>query len=162
MDTLLQHCSIPSNFSNKKQQLEVDAEVENIENDLSVVLYFWNEKGQLNDDSVNIPKKRGKYGKGTLYFTNPETGERSVMTSRHSVWWQRYIINTEPDHYKWAKSFHNCFRMPYHCYLDLVEQCQSSPLFKKWSTKSYHQYNKKQPTSIHLLVLCVLRYLDWG
>ena len=40
MDTLL-HCrSIPSNLYNKKQQQEVDAEVENIENDLSVVLLF--------------------------------------------------------------------------------------------------------------------------
>ena len=132
MDTLLQHRSISSTFSNKKQQQQIDDEVENIENDLSTVLLLQNSKRRLNDDSVNIPNKRGKYEKRTLYFTNPETGERSVMTWQHSVWWQRYIVNAQPRYRKWAKSFRNCFRMPYDSYLDLVKQCQSSPLFKKW------------------------------
>ena len=40
MDTLLQHRSISSTFSNKQQQQQVDDEVENIENDLSLVLLF--------------------------------------------------------------------------------------------------------------------------
>ena len=50
--------------------------------------------------------------------------------------------------------------MPYDSYLDLVQQCEDDPIFDKWW--SCNVYNKKQPTLIKLLVLCVLCYLGRG
>ena len=52
--------------------------------------------------------------------------------------------------------------MPYSSYLDLVEQCDTSPFFEQWWTDKRHKYNKKEPVPLKLLVLLVLRFLGCG
>ena len=105
MDTLLNHRSITANFSNKNQQQQLDDEIENIKNDIAVALIIRKQKRVVGNDPSPITKKRGPYDKRRHYFTDPETGKRSVMTCKHSIWWQRYIMDAQPDYPKWAKSF---------------------------------------------------------
>ena len=52
--------------------------------------------------------------------------------------------------------------MPYESYLQLVGLCEQSGQFQQWLPDNINFYNKKQPTPLKLLVLCVLRYLGRG
>ena len=94
MDLLLQQRPVSSDFSNKKQQQRTDEDIAMIEEDIEVAFLLRNRKRRIiNTPSHTQPNKRGKYTKRKLYFTNPETGVRSIMTYDYSIWWQSYIIN---------------------------------------------------------------------
>ena len=84
------------------------------------------------------------------------------MTYHYTVWWNNYCANPQRDKKNWCRQFRERFRMPYDSYLDLVEKCKRSNIFKKWLPQNLHCYNKKLPVPIVLLVLCVLRYLGRG
>ena len=162
MDTLLLHRPTSSN-SSKKHQHQIDDDVEMIKDDIDHALILRNRKRKNNTTSDSpSPTKRGKYRKRIYYFTDPSTGNRSIMTYKHSVWWQTYILHPQPDYPRWAKVFRSRFRMPYESFIDLFEQCQCSEYFEQWSGTVVHKYNKKKPTSLKLLILCVLRYLGRG
>ena len=52
--------------------------------------------------------------------------------------------------------------MPYHSFLDLVRECEQSPILATWSRLPEFCINKKKGVSIELLVLCALRWLGQG
>ena len=105
--------------------------------------------------------KREKYKSCKIYFTHPKTSDRTTMTYHYAPWFQNYIINPQPDWPKWKRQFCYHFRVPYHSYLDLVDQCNTSDYFKQWCGYNEYPY-KKKGIPIEMLVLCVLRYLGRG
>ena len=95
--------------------------------------------------SVRSPSKRPKkYDKRPKYFTSPTTGERGIMTPKHTLWWQMYVLDPKPNNKKWANLFRRRFRMPYSEYLVLITECQSTELLKKWC--SYKTFIPKRKT----------------
>ena len=138
--------------------------MQQIEDDIVIVLMLQKRKRLVHEKEKSVSRKRGKYEKNSLYFTDPKTGERSVMTYKHSMWWQNYIVNPQPEKQWWRELFRVRFRLPYDNYLELVEKCNDSPLFSQWNQNplQYRRQNKKQGIPIELLVLCALRYLGRG
>ena len=103
-----------------------------------------------------------KYEKNTLFFTNPETGIWLKMTYKHSLWYQNYVLNAQPETVWWRRIFCERFWLPYENYIELVDMCKDSPAFSQWADDDTKRCNSKQGASIDLLVLCVLRYLGRG
>ena len=140
-----------------------DEHLQQIEDDMLIVMMLRKRKRSDVARQQSQSRKRGKYVKNTLYFTDPTTGQRCVMTYKHTQWWQNYVINAQPDKLWWRKLFANRFRIPYDNYLELVQMCLDSPLLSQWSPLAYGmRKNKKQGAPIQLLVLCALRYLGRG
>ena len=162
MEKLLHSPSLKAGICNKKERQKRDFDIANIESDVAVVVLLRDRKRKLDISSSVNSRKRGKYKKRKLYFTDPNTGKRSVMTYDHSVWWQRYIVNAQSGNPTWEKKFRKRFRLPYESFLDLVEECKESSYFQQWWGTTYHYYNKKRPVPLQLLVLSVLRYLGRG
>ena len=76
-------------FENEKKE----DELREIEDDILLVLSL-----RKNERSTLIQsRKRGKYNKITLFFTDPETGNRTKMTYHHSLWYQNYILITQVE-----------------------------------------------------------------
>ena len=110
-------------------------------------------------ESTNDKKRKRDFA-NKLYFTNPITGDRSIMTYEYSVWYGNYVQNPSPDNPAWAKQFRTRFRLPYSEYLKLVDEVKESPMFNKW-TNTTHKVTHTT-TSVELLILCCLRYLGRG
>ena len=112
---------------------------------------------------VDRPKvPRAPYKKRVYYWTNPDTGKRSVMTWKHTFWYNNYVINTQQHDSRWANKFRKRFRLPYSSFLDLVNLCSESKMFSQWSRVGFTKYYKKYGAPLELLVLCVLCYLGCG
>ena len=89
-------------FENEKKE----DELREIEDEILFVLAL-----RKNERSALIQsRKRGKYEKNTLFFTDPETGSRTKMTYRHSLWYQNYILNAQLDKKWWRRLFRLRFR----------------------------------------------------
>ena len=84
------------------------------------------------------------------------------MTYKHSLWYQNYVLNAQPEKVWWRRIFCQRFQLPYENYIELVDMCKDSPAFSQWADSDTKQCNSKQGASIDLLVLCVLRYLGRG
>ena len=91
------------NNGNKLQQLQDEMlllmYLKNWQRDLCSV-----DSNHLNDDNSR-PRKKAKYDTRKITFTNPTTGERSIMTYEYTVWFQNYVLNPTPQYKKWAKQF---------------------------------------------------------
>ena len=145
----------------KRMEQQKEEELQEIEDFIVVVLSLRSKRRRLNESvrTSRQSRKGWKYEKNDLYFTDPETCIRSKMTYRHSLWYQNYILNAQPEKKWWRKIFRLRFRLPYGSFLELVDMCQKSPILEQWVDGSCKRYNAKQGASIELLVLCVLRYL---
>ena len=173
-NTLLYHPNRVSKYYNKygsdfihrkkrkNERKKKEDELQKIENEI-IMLMLLQKRKRANDEHQLRPKKKAKYIKKVLYFTDPSTGQRSIMTYKHSQWWQNYIVNAQPEKIWWRKWFAKRFRIPYYNYLELVQMCTDSPLLSQWSPLQYaRRNNKKQGVPMDLLVLCALRYLGRG
>ena len=172
-NVLLHHTSFRSNYSHqnrssfierkkrKREEESKEHELREIEELIVVVLSLRNKRRRIDDtpDTSRQCRKGWKYEKNDLYFTDPETGVRSKMTYRHSLWYQNYIINAQPQKRWWCKLFRLRFRLPYEYFLYLVEMCQESDILIQWADNKKKRCNPKQGAPIELLVLCALRYL---
>ena len=98
-NTLLYHSSTVSKYINKYgsehlHRMKLNNEIrkkeerlQQIEDDIVIVLMLRKRKRLVHEEKESVPRKRGKYEKNSLFFTDPKTGERSVMTYKHSMWW---------------------------------------------------------------------------
>ena len=173
-NTLLYHSSTVSKYIDKygsehlhRMKLKIrkkDQRLQEIEDDIVNVLMLRKRKRLVHEEKEPVARKRGKYEKNSLFFTDPKTGDRSVMTYKHSMWWQNYIVNPQPEKQWWRELFRLRFRLPYDNYIQLAEMCNDSPLFSRWTRNPLQcrRKNKKQGIPIQLLVLCALRYLGRG
>ena len=85
---------------------DLDHSLQSIEDDILTIILLRRKKRKRNNDDNRTGKKRGKYNKGFVqYFTDPDTGVRTVMTPFHTVWYQCYIENPNPNSKKWQKLF---------------------------------------------------------
>ena len=114
-NTLLYHSSTVSKYINKygsehlnQMKLKIrkkDERLQQIEDNIVIVLMLQKRKRLVHEEKESVPRKRGKYEKNSLFFTDPKTGERSVMTYKHSMWWQNYIVNPQSEKQWWRELF---------------------------------------------------------
>ena len=67
-----------------------------IEEDIILVLALKREKKRRARNGERRSQKRGRYKKLIQHFTDPETGVCSVVTSKHTVLYQCYILHPNP------------------------------------------------------------------
>ena len=89
-NTLLYHSSTVSKYINKygsehlhQMKLEIrkkEERLQQIEDDIAIVLMLRKQKRLFHEVKKSVPRKRGKYEKNSLFFTDPKTGERLIMT----------------------------------------------------------------------------------
>ena len=101
------HCNSSQSYyidrkKRKREEEKKDEQLREIEDWLVVLLCLRNKRRRIEGLQTNACwKRRGMtYERNILYFTNPDTGERSIMTYRHSLWYQTYILNAQPEK-KW-------------------------------------------------------------
>ena len=148
----------------REDEDELDHSLQTIEDDILSIM-FLRRKKQKRDNKDKSPGiiRRGKYKKRSFqFFTDPDTGVRRIMSPKHTVWYQCYIENPKPECDRWQKLFRYRFRMPYQSFLDLVGECEASPLMSQWSPLPEYRYNKRKGVSLELLVLSALRWLGRG
>jgi hypothetical protein len=140
-NTLLYHGSTVSKYIDRygsehfrRMKMKIgkkEERLQEIEEDIVNVLMLRKRKRLVHEEKESVARKRGKYEKNSLLFTDPKTGERSVMTYKHSMWWQNYIVNPQPEKQWWRELFRLRFRLPYDNYVQLAEMCNDSPLFSR-------------------------------
>ena len=111
------------------------------------------------EDSCATPVKTWRAQRGKKFMRMDANGTVSRIYPHTSTWQLMYVDNqlilTDDT---LQKQFRNRFRMPYACYLELVEMCREDRNFRRWCA----QKKTKQPSPIELLVLGLLRYLGRG
>ena len=118
----------------KKARDEYDAfnaKLRSIEDDIMLLSLLQEVDVLLEVDRPKVP--RSPYKKRVYYWTNLDTGKRSVMTWKHTFWYNNYVINTQQHDSRWANKFCKRFRLPYSSFLDLVNLCSESKMFSQWS-----------------------------
>lgn len=105
-------------------------------------------------------KRRRKKGSSLkFYVIDLETGKPRRGTYLDSLWWLNYVVLKDTHLTKPMKDrFRNRFRIPFHCWEDLVDDMKSNDLFRQWhdGTKSAHG---RYSSPLELLSLGGLRYL---
>jgi hypothetical protein len=122
----------------------------------------------FNQESQEVvpPKRKRKRGpKGVLFFTD-ETGAQRILPPTLSFWYNQYCskeVRDRIDHStKWLNKFRRRFRLPYNCYLQLVDMAISDrDHFLRWKPGNTDATGK-ECAPIHLLVLTSLQYLGRG
>ena len=133
------HCNqYASYFINRKkrkrEEEKKEEELREIEDVILVVLSLQNKRRRSNEMLESRPNRKGmKYEKNTLFFTDPVTGSRSKMTYKHSLWYQNYIVNAQPQKKWWRIIFRNRFQLPYDSFRELVQMCKDSPILIQWA-----------------------------
>ena len=128
----------------REDEANLDESLSAIEDDILVILALRCRKRRLTVKGSWRRKKRGRYMKYLQYFTDPDTGVCSIMTPQHTVWYQSYILNPKLECKKWQQLFCYRFRMPYQSFLDLVRECERSPIMATWSRLPEYRFNKKK------------------
>lgn len=72
-----------------------------------------------------------------------------------------YIEFPDLDNPRFHRIFRRRFRMPYNCFVDLIELASRSNFFSRWRQGSVDAV-KQQAAPLPLLILCSLRYLGRG
>ena len=70
-----------------------DAKLRSIEDDIMLVSLLKESQDRLQRKPNKVSK--APYKKRIYYWTNPETGKQSVMTWKHTFWFNNYVINTQ-------------------------------------------------------------------
>lgn len=127
------------------------------------LLLLLQEQDDENDDNrgETAPAEKKRRGpKGVIYYTNP-SGERQVLTPRMSLWFNIYVDSPNLDFSRFHKQFRRRFRLPYECFLELLDEAKKSPLFGRWAENKTDALGKKA-APLQLLILSALRYLGRG
>lgn len=127
----------------REEEEDIDESLSAIEDDILAVISLKRMNGFLNAKRKKARKRRGRYEKYEQYFTDPDTGVRSVMRPEHTVWYQCYILHPNIESKKWQRLFRYRFRMPYNSYLDFVNECEKSPIMAQWSRLPEFHYKKR-------------------
>ena len=87
-----------------------------------------------------------------------EGGNLEHIAPEETVWYKLYVLGPMPDDEDWSKKFRNRFRLPYHCYIELLNEASNEKWFPRWAMMS----ERKRSSPLELLVLGALRYLGRG
>ena len=113
-----------------KEDDDIDDTIHSMENEMLMLLWIKKRKRSCSfDDDTRISKRPHKYDTSKQYFTNPESGMRSIMTFEFTSWFQKYVMNPLPQSDKFLRRFRQRFRLPYSSFLDLVKMCGQSSFF---------------------------------
>ena len=104
-------------------------------------------RSRVSDIRGQMPKKRD--ADGNMIPINPQD----------TIWWRVYVASPPLNNRRFIKKFRRRFRMPYEQYLELLEDIQESPLFKRWRKVDC---TGRQSSPLELLLLGTLRYLGRG
>ena len=134
VDKLQSNRTLAETLEFEQTSQNVNKEVQQLEDEILMLLHVNGRKGKCNDndESNRRSKKRGKYDSNIIMFTNPETGDRHVLTYHYTIWWNTYCVDPKPHKKSWAREFRQGFRLPYESYLDLVRQCECCDKFQQW------------------------------
>jgi len=107
---------------------------------------------------------------GVVLYKDPVTMEMKKLDPTMSLWYNYYCKGLEHG-MELIPSFHDKFRrtrfrLPYTCYLELLEMCEEEAAsndgyMKRWKVGA-KAASKKAATPLSLLLLCALRYLGRG
>jgi hypothetical protein len=125
------------------------------------------------DDSVknkdnseeSQPAKRRRSMKKNLFYKIDSDNKRIPITATQSSWYQLYVLSPNLDNQKFLKKFRLRFRLPYECYLELLDIVKEAVdeegnlFFQCWMSCDATGL----PSSpIEIMVLGALRYLGRG
>jgi hypothetical protein len=75
-----------------------------------------------NPESVHHPPaKKKRHFKKVLFYTLDKDGNRITTGPTQSNWYVLYIVSPNVENKKFLKKFRRRFRLPYKCYLDLLD-----------------------------------------
>ena len=125
----------------------------------SAVKRSWSEQATDSGGTSCEPqvKKRRKPRKVLAYRT--ENGDLEHIKPTESAWYLLYVIGPDLEDPKFHSTFRDRFRLPYHCYRQLVDEAKERDWFPRWSGIDCCG---SPATPLDLLVLGSLRYLGRG
>ena len=111
------------------------------------------------DEEMRQPQQKKRRSRKYVMARRAESGELEPIKPTESFWYSYYICDPLLECDRFVKKFRNRFRLPYDRFLQLVDDCRASDLFKRWTGKDAVG---RDATPLELLVLGSLRYLGRG
>jgi hypothetical protein len=127
---------------------------------------LWNEleeselELQRSCTSVAIPETKKKRQKRIILARRSENGTLEEIPPTDSLWYNLYISCPQTEDNRFLQKFRRRFRLPYHKFLELVEEARLENWFPRWTR--LHPKNNLPPSPLELLILGSLRYLGRG
>ena len=109
------------------------------------------------EESTASPSKKPR-GPKKIFAYREEGGELEHLTPKDTVWYKLYVLHPMPEDDDWSKKFRSRFRLPYHCYLELLNEASQNKWFPRWARMA----DRKRSSPLELLILGALRYLGRG
>lgn len=109
------------------------------------------------EESTASPSKRPR-GPKKIFAYREEGGELEHLTPKDTVWYKLYVLHPMPEDEDWSKNFRSRFRLPYHCYVELLHEASQKKWFPRWA----RMVDRKRSSPLELLILGALRYLGRG
>ena len=144
------HCRVDSFFHDDDDD-EIEDELMSIEDDILLLLMMKKQGYPIFDEANMKCSGKGHYNKTIMHFTDPDTGVRTVMTWKHTLWFQQHVLSPNPECRRWHSKFRRRFRMPCESYLKLVQDCLDSPMFEQWTSYKIKRYNRKKVLQLNFL-----------
>jgi len=117
---------------------------------------FLEEDGSGSDADARPAKKTRGPKKICAY--REEGGELEHISPVETVWYKLYVLGPMHDDDDWCKKFRQRFRLPYRCFLHLVDEADEKKWFSRWAKAS----DSKISSPLELMILGALRYLGRG
>ena len=90
-----------------------------------------------------------------------DDGIRTNLIPEKTYWYRNYVSFPHLDSPKFLAKFRRRFRLPYHCFLSLLELVKNDPTFERWDVNRFIRSRVKRHP-IELLLLGSLHYLGRG
>jgi hypothetical protein len=126
---------------------------------------IWDES-EDEEESIEPRPKRVRTSKKVQFFRYNEQGERVSMTPLESTWYTLYVVSPNLEEEKFHQKFRLRFRMPYPCFVDLLEMVKTKYdedngelYFRRWMSRDA---TGSLSSPIELMLLGSLRYLGRG
>jgi hypothetical protein len=108
--------------------------------------------------TTTFPKEKATRERHPLTYPGDD-GERLLYTYRMSNWYRHYIDRPQIENPKFQRVFRRRFRLPYDCFLELLDMVKKDDGFARWTS---HAALVRGCAPISLLLLGTLRYLGRG
>lgn len=117
-------------------------------------------KRVLEEDAVDVEVRPVKKTRGPkkICAYREEGGELEHILPEETVWYKLYVAGPMSEDDEWNKKFRKRFRLPYQCFLDLVDEAAENKWFPRWAKAS----EPKKSSPLELMILGALRYLGRG
>jgi DDE superfamily endonuclease len=113
---------------------------------------------KIKEASKIMPKEKATRERHPLTYA-ADDGERLPYTYCMSNWYRHYIDRPQTDNPKFQRVFRRRFRLPYDCFLELLDMVKADDRFTRWTS---HAAIVRSCAPISLLLLGTLRYLGRG